>query len=455
MDTLFPKTIVTYIGLFASAFAANNFLYFRGFMLGFLLLGETRKCVTNIARVCFFLNKNISCWERFLSQYQWDINDVRKKLVVLINEQLHHQLFIFGAYLAWVDTTLIAKVNGNMPAVQKWHDHSGNPDRGESMIGHHWAIAGLLGATVIAQQWKPFCLPIIANLISGNTNPFGFVVNSNGVAQAMTFWDAVCPLISQLTVMLEHQPLRVVADAYFAKAPFINWMLSISVHVITRMRWDAVGWDDPQPEPMLPPGKKKLGRRRTKPRKGKEWKLATLVKSFAPEPVTAYVYGKLKTFNIVTRDVWIRDVITQKVRVVVIQTTGDPVILLSTDLTLTPKQIIILYGMRFSVELGIRDAKQHFGLGDYQCTSFLAMTRFVGLSLVSFCLWRIALLTEQNAEWLMQGECFNEETSPLSFVRIRRATRRYVIGKLFENSASGADFHKCGTVPEEILRMVA
>ena len=34
MDTLFPKTIVTYIGLFASAFAANNFLYFRGFMLG-------------------------------------------------------------------------------------------------------------------------------------------------------------------------------------------------------------------------------------------------------------------------------------------------------------------------------------------------------------------------------------------------------------------------------------
>ena len=178
--------------------------------------------------------------------------------------------------------------------------------------------------------------------------------------------------------------------------------------------------------------------------------MATLIKSFAPEPVTAYVYGKLKTFNIVTRDVWIRDVIIQKVRVVVIQTTGDPVILLSTDLTLTPKQIIILYAMRFSVELGIRDAKQHFGLGDYQCTSFLAMTRFVGLSLVSFCLWRIALLTEQNAEWLIQ-----EETSPLSFVRIRRATRRYVIGKLFENSASGADFQKSGVVPEEVLRMVA
>jgi hypothetical protein len=75
-------------------------------------------------------------------------------------------------------------------------------------------------------------------------------------------------------------------------------------------------------------GKKKLGRRRTNPRKGKEWKLATLIKSFAPESITAYVYGKLGTFNVVTRDVWVRDVIIQKVRVVVIQTTGNPVILL-------------------------------------------------------------------------------------------------------------------------------
>ena len=82
------------------------------------------------------------------------------------------------------------------------------------MVGHHWALAGLLGATIIAQQWTPFCLPILANLIPGNNNPFGFVVNSSGVAQAMTFWDAVCPLISQMALMLEHQPLRVVADAY-------------------------------------------------------------------------------------------------------------------------------------------------------------------------------------------------------------------------------------------------
>jgi hypothetical protein len=87
----------------------------------------------------------------------------------------------------------------------------------------------------------------------------------------------------------------------------------------------------------------------------------------------------------VTRDIWIRDV-AQKVRVVVIQIIGERIILLSTDLALTARQIIILYAMRFAAELGIRDAKQRFGFGDYQCTSFGAMTRFVGLSLISLCL---------------------------------------------------------------------
>jgi len=450
MDTLFPTTIINYIGVFASAFTANNFIYFRGFMLGFLLLGETRKCVTNIARACFFVSKHISSWERFLSQYQWDINDLRQRLVTLLKEKLQDKLLVYGAHLAWLDTTLVAKVKGKMPGVQKWHDSSGNPDRGEHLIGHHWALVGLLGATFIAKEWTSICFPILANLISGNTNPVGFVVDPNGAARAMNFWDAVCPLIAQLSNMLENAPMRVVADAYFAKAPFINWMLGISVHVITRMRKDAVAWDDPEPEPPLPHGKKKLGRPRTKPRKGKQWKLEDLLKSFPTECVNVFIYGKSRTFPVVIRDVWIRDVV-QKVRVVVIQTTGEHIILLSTDLTLTARQIITLYSMRFAAELGIRDAKQHFGLGDYQCTSFIAMTRFVGLSLISFCLWRLTLLMDMDAEWLKP----QDKTSPLSFTRIRRATMQFVIRQIFRNSACGANFQKSGDVPDEIFRLVA
>ena len=380
---------------------------------------------------------------------------MRHHLVILLKEKLSDKLLVCGAYLAWIDTTLVAKVQGKMPGVQKWKDHSGNPDRGEHLIGHHWALAGLIGATFIAKEWNPMCFPLLANLIPGNTNPFGFAVSPNGVAQAMTFWDVTCPMVTQLALMLENQPLRVVVDAYFAKAPFINWMLIgipfTKVHVITRMRKDAVAWDDPEPETPLPPGKKKLGRKPTRPRKGREWKLASLVKSFTPESVTVFVYGKIKTFSVVSRDVWVRDITVQKVRVVVIQTIGEPVILLSTDLTMTSRQIILIYAMRFSCELGIRDAKQHFGFGDYQCTSFLAMTRFVGLSLISFCLWRLSLVSDMDGEWLQT----QDKASALSFNRIRRAAIRFVIQQVFRNSASGANLQNFEITAEELLRMIS
>jgi hypothetical protein len=83
----------------------------------------------------------------------------------------------------------------------------------------------------------------------------------------MDFWSSVCSLVAQLYDMMGKHLMRIVADAYFSKAPFINWMLSLPVHVITRMRKDAVGWDDPEQKRLLPNGKKK---RCSRHQKGKD-----------------------------------------------------------------------------------------------------------------------------------------------------------------------------------------
>jgi len=39
--------------------------------------------------------------------------------------------------------------------------------------------------------------------------------------------------------------IRVVLDAYFSKAPFLNPMIKAGAGVISRLRNDAVGWDEP------------------------------------------------------------------------------------------------------------------------------------------------------------------------------------------------------------------
>ncbi len=349
---LFPPAILGLFNMFAPCFQADSFIYFRGFMLAYMLPGQTRKCVSSIAEVCFFTDRHVAGWERFLSTYQWDLISLRECLMKLIRDRLGGGLLIHGAYLAWVDTTLISKVRGKMPGVQTWHDHSGNPDRGGRLVGHHQALAGLFSIGTVGGVCTCLCFPLPACLISGHVNPLGFAVDAAGQVQLMTFWDAVCPLIAHLREVLGNHPMRVAADAYFSKAPFINRMLSCGVHVVTRMRSDAVGWDDPEPPA---DGKKRRGRKPVHPPKGKKWKPAELVWFFSPETVSVRIYGKSRELKAVCRDIRIRGVESQKARVVIVKAKGTPIILMTTDLTLDAEQIIEIYGRRFGAELAIRD----------------------------------------------------------------------------------------------------
>lgn len=145
MDTLFPSGISELIGMFTPCFGANRFNYFRGFVLAYMLLGQTRKCMTDIARVCFFADRHVAGWERFPASSRREMPGVQQQALSLIAEQIRDRLLIHGAYPAWPDTTLIGKVGGKMIGVQKWHDHSGNPDRGDRLMGHHRALTGLVG----------------------------------------------------------------------------------------------------------------------------------------------------------------------------------------------------------------------------------------------------------------------------------------------------------------------
>jgi len=129
----------------------------------------------------------------------------------------------------------------------------------------------------------------------------------------------------------------VVVDAYFANASFINPLIEKGIHVVTRWRKDGVGWDDPGPY---------SGRGR--PRKyGKEWKLVSLLKTFSPRIMKVKIYGKEVCVSAVTRNMWLRN-IQRKVKVVVVEGVKKPIILISTDMTLTAEQIIEIYSSRFS-----------------------------------------------------------------------------------------------------------
>jgi hypothetical protein len=398
-----------YLWLFRGHFTKPSWSYFGGYLLS-LLLTSGRKTMSRVARTCFFVERHLSSWERFLAENPWDLNGVLRSVVDAVLSQMGDSLLVHGALLAVVDTFLVAKNGDAMSGVQAWHDHSGNADRGARMRGHHWALVGLIGWSA---SWSRYlCFPLLLRLISGQLNPCQIGVDPAGVATLASFWECVLPLLWQLQQMLGPLPLRVVADAYFAKAPFINPLVQAGVHVISRLRKDAVGWDDPRAE------------QRADAKRGQKWKLARLLEHYTSQAVTAFMYGQQVTVHAVSRIVWLRD-IAQQVKVVVIAGLKDPIILVSTDVTLTMTQIIESYAARFTIEIAIRDLKQHFGIADYQCYRGTAIHRFVHLACVAFCGWRLIQL--QQPAWLPGTP---KGVSPASFAHLHAAVRHYVVTRI-------------------------
>jgi hypothetical protein len=440
MDIFFPTQTLPLFHVFAPYFTAPSFAYFQSYLWA-LMVVEGRKCLTRLARCAFFHQRALSSWERFLAEHRWSVTAVTARLVTLVVERLGQQLIVHGAYLVGTDTTLIAKTATRMLGVQKWKDHSDNADRGAYLVGHHWNLVGLLSPW--GARW--LCWPLVMRLVPGLKGARQWIVGD--AIELMSFWDAAIAAILEVTQQLGGAAVRVVVDAYYSKAPFFNGLLARGIDVISRLRKDAVGWDDPEPRP---PGKR--GR---KPHYGQKWTLASLLTAQTPTRERLTLYGKLTEVVFVVRDVWLRDV-AQKVRVVVLEGAKEPIILVCTDLSLSALQIIELYGARFSIELTIRDLKQHFGLGDYQCTTTLAILRFVHLACVAFCLWRLGLLEHLEAGWLQVTSArVSLPEAPLSFQRVRRALRAWATRQvILANASPGADVAKIERDHEPLLHML-
>ena len=311
MEIFFPAQTLSLLQVFAPCFTAPSFAYLQAYVWA-LMVVEGRKCMTRLARCAFFHPPDLSSWERFLAEHRWSLSAVTDRLVTLVVSKLGDTLQVHGAYLLGTDTTLVAKTAKRMLGVQKWKDHSDNADRGAYLIGHHWHLVGLISPW--EARW--LCWPLVMRLVPGLKGARQWIVGE--AVEPMSFWDAAIAAILEVTRCLGDASVRVVADAFYSKAPFLNGLLARGIQVISRLRKDAVGWDDPQPPPP--------GQRGPKPRYGYKWTLASLLSAVPPTRERLTLYGKLTEVAFVVRDVWLRDV-AQKVRVVVLEGAKDPLIL--------------------------------------------------------------------------------------------------------------------------------
>jgi DDE superfamily endonuclease len=242
MDIFFPAQTLPLFQAFAPCFTAPSFASFQSY--GWALMGvEGRTCLTRLARCAFFHQRDLSSWERCLAGHRWSLTAVTAGLVRLLVTQLGEQLKGHGASLVGQDTTSVAQTAKRMLGVQKWKDHRDNADRGAYLIGHPWHLVGL------SSPWETRWLgwPLGMRLVPGLKGARQWLVGD--AVEPMTFWDAAMAAILEVTPQWGDAAVRVVGDAYYSKAPCRNGLLARGIDVLSRLRKDAVGWDDPAPRP--------------------------------------------------------------------------------------------------------------------------------------------------------------------------------------------------------------
>ena len=229
------------------------------------------------------------------------------------------------------------KEGRKMPAVKLLHQQSASNSKPEYIMGHSFQAVSLL---VQGPAGHVAAVPLVSRIHEG-------LVWSN--RDTRTLLDKLALLLFSLAGILDRK-LLLVADAYYASGKMITQLLTQGHHLVTRAKSNAVAyWPAPAPD------KRRRGRPRLYGEKVKLRDLARDEDEFlsAPSPV----YGEQNvTLRYRVLDLMWRPAARLVRFVIVRHPHRGTIFLLATDLTLEPMDIILLYGYRFKIELGFRQA---------------------------------------------------------------------------------------------------
>ena len=241
------------------------------------------------------------------------------------------------------DGIKVPKSGKKMPAVKLLHQESESNTKPEYIMGHSLQAVSVLvhaGKSVLA---VPLATRIHEGLVWSNRHK-------------RTLLDKMLALLAIVDI---HEPFYFVADAYYASQKIINGLLEQDNHLVTRVRSNAVAYTRYEQH-----GPKKRGRPRLY---GKKIVLRSQFNDEqAMEKAASPVYGE----NNVTLQYRVCDLLWRPVGrvvrfVVVIHPSRGRCLLMSTDTSLSAIEIIRLYGLRFKIEHGFKQAVRVVGTFSY------------------------------------------------------------------------------------------
>jgi hypothetical protein len=192
--------------------------------------------------------------------------------------------------------------------------------------------------------------------------------------------DFYCGLLKEKAPELLKISKYIAVDAYFSKKSFVSAAIESGLHVITRLRDDAVLHYPPPPKKQGQVGAPKKKGDRFRPKELQDGQLPCLSQTEGERIYggTAYVgsLGRLVTIAVVQQ---LREDGSVK----------SAKVFICTDLEFAPLEVLTYYKSRFQIEFLFRDAKQHTGLEDSQSRDKEALEYHFNMSLTAVSIAKV------------------------------------------------------------------
>lgn len=429
----FPIEILAVISVFASEFNQPTWKNIQVLLIGAILCQGPRR-ISSILRIMGLQSEsNFSKYHRVLSRAQWDGLMLSKILVGLLIQLLPQSWPIMVA----VDETLERRQGKKIKAKGLYRDAvRSTRAKVVTSFGLKWECMML----IVPLPWcsRPWALPFLTVLAPSKK------ANEKAARRHKTSIDWTCQMVLLLSRWLRRGWI-LIGDGAYACMELACVCVRNNVSLISRLRLDAQLFDFPVYE------KNKRGR---KPVKGKRIHLAALLEDPAQDWQTDTVnwYGgeqrQLEFLSFIC--LWYHAGCKPlPLRIVLVKTPNGKnqgETFFSTDIAMTPVEIINRFILRWNIEVTFEEVRAHLGVETQRQWSDKAIERTTPLLMALFSIVTLIGLKMDETKPITSLDiaAWYKKFSGLTFADIIAAVRRSIWqNKYFSKSENEPDSWKC------------